>query len=70
MHKVLEDNEISLIILDLMLEGKGRLSIMRDLPSKYKIPVIMLMGKGDVVDKIVGLEVGADDYITNPFNNR
>lgn len=70
MYVALQNNQISLIILDLMLRDEDGLSILRDLHPSYNIPVIILTGKGDVLDKIIGLEVGADDYITKPFNNR
>jgi two-component system OmpR family response regulator len=62
--------EPDLIILDLMLPGEDGLSICRRLRAKSRTPVIMLTARGEDVDKIVGLEVGADDYLPKPFNPR
>ncbi|MEO5337960.1 MAG: response regulator transcription factor, partial [Magnetospirillum sp. WYHS-4] len=62
---------VDLVILDLMLPGEDGLTLARELRSQSSsIPVIMLTGKQDTVDKIVGLELGADDYITKPFDQR
>lgn len=66
----LEGHSADLIILDLMLPGEDGLSIARRLRASIQIPVIMLTAKGDELDAIVGLEVGADDYIAKPFNPR
>lgn len=70
MYKMLESHKVSLILLDLVLPDSDGLTIMRQFRPKSNIPVVMLTGKGDVIDKIVGLEIGADDYITKPFHNR
>ena len=59
-----------LIILDLSLPQENGFSITQNLRKKSDVPIIMLTGKADVVDKVVGLELGADDYITKPFNER
>lgn len=59
-----------LIILDLMLPHEDGLTLARQLRERHDIGIIMLTGKHDVVDKIVGLEIGADDYITKPFDER
>lgn len=59
-----------LVILDLMLPGEDGLSICRDLRARSDVPVIMLTARGDETDRIVGLEVGADDYLPKPFNPR
>jgi DNA-binding response OmpR family regulator len=59
-----------LILLDLMLPGEDGLSIARRLRQTSQIPIIMLSARGDDVDRIVGLEVGADDYVAKPFNPR
>ncbi|MHB1676113.1 MAG: response regulator [Sulfuriferula sp.] len=59
-----------LIILDLMLPGEDGLSIARRLRSSVNIPIIMLSARGEDIDRIVGLEVGADDYLAKPFNPR
>lgn len=69
----LEDlSEISLVLLDVTLSqpGKDGLSILRDIRSRSDVPIIMVTGKDEDVDKIVGLELGADDYVTKPFNMR
>ncbi|OOG23410.1 two-component system response regulator OmpR [Thioalkalivibrio denitrificans] len=59
-----------LIILDLMLPGEDGLAIARRLRARHDWPVIMLSARGEEVDRIVGLEVGADDYLPKPFNPR
>jgi two-component system OmpR family response regulator len=59
-----------LILLDLMLQGEDGLSICRRLRVNSNIPIIMVTAKGDDIDRIVGLEVGADDYVAKPFNPR
>ncbi|MEL6297481.1 MAG: response regulator [Pseudomonadota bacterium] len=63
-------NPPSLIILDLMLPGEDGLSICRRLRATSNIPILMLTAKAEDVDRIVGLELGADDYLTKPFNPR
>jgi two-component system, OmpR family, response regulator len=70
MRKVLNDSVIDLIVLDLKLPSEDGMSIARSLREQSSIPIIMLTGKGDDVDRIVGLELGADDYLTKPFNPR
>lgn len=70
MRRVLEADAAELVILDLMLPGEDGLTLARELRSTSDIPVIMLTGKHDTVDKIVGLELGADDYVTKPFDQR
>lgn len=72
-HECLElfkRENIDLVLLDLMLPGLDGLEVCRRLRRESDIAVIMLTAKGDDVDKIVGLEVGADDYVTKPFNTR
>lgn len=59
-----------LIILDIMLPKKSGLEVCREIRKETDIPIIMLTAKGEDVDKIVGLELGADDYMTKPFNTR
>ena len=61
---------VDLIVLDLMLPGKSGLDLCRELRRTSALPVIMLTAKGDDVDRIIGLEVGADDYLPKPFNPR
>lgn len=59
-----------IVILDVMLPGKSGLDIARDLRARSNIPIIMLSARGDEVDRILGLEFGADDYVTKPFSPR
>ena len=59
-----------LVLLDLMLPGKSGLEVCRELRSRSEVPVIMLTAKDAEVDKVVGLEIGADDYVTKPFSAR
>lgn len=66
----MEDKTADLIILDLMLPGEDGLSIARRLRASTQIPLIMLTASGEELDKIIGLEVGADDYLSKPFNPR
>jgi two-component system OmpR family response regulator len=61
---------IDLVVLDIMLPGEDGLSICRRLRAASPIPIIMLTARGTDVDRIVGLEIGADDYVTKPFNSR
>ncbi len=70
MDRHLSDHDVDLVILDLMLPGEHGLSIARRLKNAGDIPVIIVSAQGDEVDRIVGLEVGADDYIAKPFNPR
>ena len=69
-RKKLSNNKYDLIILDIMMPGEDGLSLCRYIYENYKIPVILLTAKGDDTDKIIGLEVGADDYLSKPFNPR
>jgi two-component system response regulator CpxR len=59
-----------LVILDVMLPGMDGFAILRELRKKSRIPVLMLTARGEDVDRIVGLELGADDYLAKPFNPR
>jgi two-component system OmpR family response regulator len=70
MHKALADARIDLILLDLMLPGEDGLSLCRSLRAKSDIPIIMLTAKGDEIDRVIGLEMGADDYLPKPFGSR
>jgi DNA-binding response OmpR family regulator len=70
MRLLLRDHRVDLIILDLMLPGEDGLSLARELRSSSQIPIVMLTARDDIVDKIVGLELGADDYLTKPFHPR
>jgi two-component system, OmpR family, response regulator len=70
MRKVLADANIDLILLDLMLPGEDGLSLCRALRAESDVPIIMLTAKGDEVDRVIGLEMGADDYLPKPFGSR
>ncbi|WP_430256830.1 response regulator transcription factor [Neorhizobium sp. DAR64872/K0K18] len=70
MQSLLRTNTYDLIVLDIMLPGEDGLSICRRIRSEKTIPIILITALGEEVDRIVGLEVGADDYITKPFSPR
>ena len=70
MRESLRDQAIDLIVLDLMLPGDDGLALCREVRARSAMPVIMLTARGDDVDRIVGLEMGADDYVAKPFNPR
>ena len=71
MDRLLERENFHLLVLDLMLPGEDGLSICRRLRQQgSQLPIIMLTAKGDEVDRIIGLELGADDYLPKPFNPR
>lgn len=59
-----------LILLDLMLPGMDGYQVCREVRAKYSVPIIMLSAKGEVFDKVLGLELGADDYIEKPFDSK
>ncbi|MDZ4169220.1 MAG: response regulator transcription factor [Coriobacteriia bacterium] len=65
-----EEIRPSLVILDVMLPGKSGLDIAKDMRAVSGVPIIMLSARGDEVDRILGLEFGADDYVTKPFSPR
>ncbi len=66
--KEFDDFEPNLVLLDLMLPGMDGYQVCRELRSKSSTPIIMLSAKGEVFDKVLGLELGADDYIEKPFD--
>jgi len=70
MREALEAGRFDLVILDLMLPGEDGLTLCRDLRARSNLPVIMLTARGEETDRIVGLEMGADDYVPKPFNPR
>lgn len=70
MRRVLASWDIDLIVLDVMLPGEDGISLCRDLRRVSQIPIVMLTAAGDETDRIVGLEVGADDYLVKPFSPR
>lgn len=70
MEAIIENDPPELLLLDINLEGKDGLTITREQRAVSKVGIILLTGRDDQVDKIVGLEMGADDYITKPFDKR
>ena len=70
MGEILEAHAIDLVILDLGLPGQDGLDLARSLRAKSDIGIIILTGRGEVVDRVVGLEIGADDYLTKPVSLR
>jgi len=68
--KVIEDYDVDLIILDVMLPEMDGFEVLKRLRKNNTIPVIMLTARGDTMDKIVGLELGADDYLPKPYEPR
>jgi len=70
MRQILSDANVDLIILDLMLPGTSGLELCRELRKTSALPIIMLTARGTDTDRIVGLEIGADDYLAKPFNPR
>lgn len=70
MHQILSAHRIDLIVLDLMLPDEDGLALCRNLRAESSISVIMLTAMGEETDRIIGLEMGADDYIAKPFNPR
>jgi two-component system OmpR family response regulator len=70
MRRILAEARIDLILLDVMLPGEDGLSLCRDLRANTDIPVIMITARGEETDRIVGLEIGADDYLPKPFSPR
>jgi len=70
MWKALDEARIDLIVLDLMLPGDDGLQLCRTLRTRSSVPVIMLTARGQPIDRIIGLEMGADDYLAKPFEPR
>ncbi|MFS8038337.1 response regulator [Xanthobacter sp. AM11] len=70
MDAVLKRRQVDLVILDLMLPEEDGLSICRRLRAETAVPILMLTAKGDETDRVVGLEIGADDYVVKPFGPR
>lgn len=67
---LIRENEFDLVILDIMLPGMNGIDVLKEVRATSNIPIIMLTARGDDVDRILGLEFGADDYIAKPFNPR
>ncbi len=69
-RKILQRESPKMVILDIMLPGRDGLEVLKEIRKDHTMPVIMLTAKGDPTDRIVGLELGADDYLPKPFNPR
>lgn len=65
---IIKNNEIHLVVLDIMMPGKDGIETLQEIRKEYSIPVLMLSAKSEDSDKIIGLDLGADDYVTKPFN--
>lgn len=70
MHRALSQHAIDLIVLDVMLPGDDGLTLCKQLIQEHHLPILIISAQGDDTDRIVGLEVGADDYLPKPFNPR
>src|ERR1700709_728365 len=70
MGRAMTDHRVDLLILDVMLPGEDGLSLCRKVRAESQTPIIMLTARGADVDRILGLEMGADDYLAKPFNPR
>jgi two-component system OmpR family response regulator len=70
MFEALAENAVNLVILDPNLPGEDGLSLCRQSRSRSNIPIIMLSARGEAIDRVIGLEVGADDYLAKPFEPR
>jgi two-component system, OmpR family, response regulator len=70
MDAVLQHGGVDLVVLDVMLPGEDGLSVCRRLRAVSSIPIIMVTARGEDIDRILGLEIGADDYVSKPFNSR
>lgn len=70
MRKALADSRTDLILLDLMLPGESGLTLCREIRTHSNVPIIMVTAKGDEIDRVIGLELGADDYLPKPFGTR
>lgn len=68
--KMVEEVQPDLLILDIMLPKRDGMEVCREVRKKYEMPIIMLTAKDTEIDKVLGLELGADDYVTKPFSTR
>ena len=68
--ELLSRQEFEIVVLDVMMPGMSGVEVLKRIREKSQLPVLMLTAKGDPVDRIIGLELGADDYIAKPFNPR
>jgi len=69
-REILASQSIDLVVLDIMMPGESGLNLCKSISETSKIPVILLTALADDTDRIIGLEIGADDYVTKPFNPR
>ncbi len=70
MRRALDEHGYDLVILDIMLPGDDGLALCRELRTRSRVPILMLTARGDELDRIIGLEMGADDYLPKPFHPR
>lgn len=70
MREQFATNKVDLLLLDLRLRNEDGMDLARSVHSEYDLPILMLTGKGDETDRILGLELAADDFMMKPFNNR
>src|SRR5574340_353467 len=70
MHQVLAEQVVDLIVLDLRLRGEDGMALARRLRDESEIPIVMLTGRAEEADRVMGLELGADDYLTKPCSPR
>ncbi|HYM04333.1 MAG TPA: response regulator [Stellaceae bacterium] len=70
MRRIMAQGPVDLVVLDLMLPGEDGLTLARELREQSTVGIIILTGRGETVDRIIGLEMGADDYLPKPFNLR
>lgn len=68
--EIIEREQPDLMLLDIMLPKRDGMEVCREVRKKYDFPIIMLTAKGSEIDKVLGLEMGADDYVTKPFSTR
>jgi two-component system torCAD operon response regulator TorR len=69
-HRLIAESAIDVVLLDINLPGKDGLQLARELSEKTDVGIILVTARNDEIDRIVGLEIGADDYVTKPFNPR
>ncbi len=69
-RRAIRTEDVDLIILDIMLPDDDGLSLCKEIRSEFSIPIVMLTARGEVADRVVGLELGADDYVPKPFEPR
>lgn len=69
-NRLLQKEEFDTVVLDIMMPNVSGLDVLREVRAKSKVPILMLTGRGDDIDRIIGLEMGADDYLAKPCNPR